>query len=169
MAVFKQATTPVTNVKEGDLWILPGAPDTVYVCSDHSASIPVWILFANATLNPVAGVSSITGGTGITVDTPTGDVTVSADDTAMVASLAGTANQITASAATGAVTLSLPSAVTLPGSLTVTTRTGTAAKAAAFTSGGVLAEVTGADGTFTSADGSPKTITVTKGIITDIV
>ena len=35
-------------------------------------------------------------------------------------SIAGTANQITASAATGAVTLSLPSAVTLPGSLALT-------------------------------------------------
>ena len=34
---------------------------------------------------------------------------------------AGTANQITASAATGAVTLSLPSAVTFPGSITTTT------------------------------------------------
>lgn len=140
MAVFKQATTPVTNVKEGDLWILPGAPDTVYVCSDHSATTPVWILFANATINPTAGVSSITG----------------------------TALQIARDAPTGAVTLSLPSAVTLPGSLTVTTRTGTAAKAAAFTSGGVLAEVTGADGSFVTADVVPQTVTVVKGIITNI-
>jgi hypothetical protein len=36
-----------------------------------------------------------------------------------VTSLAGTANQISVSAATGAVTLSLPSAVTMPGTLTV--------------------------------------------------
>ena len=40
--------------------------------------------------------------------------------TSAVTSLTGTANQITASAGTGAVTLSLPNAVTMPGSLTVT-------------------------------------------------
>ena len=38
-----------------------------------------------------------------------------------VTSLAGTANQITASASTGAVTLSIPSAFTAPGSITATT------------------------------------------------
>jgi hypothetical protein len=57
-----------------------------------------------------------------------------------VSALSGTANQITASASVGAVTLSLPSAVTLPGSMTLTTRTGTPATVAVFTSGGVLAE-----------------------------
>lgn len=41
--------------------------------------------------------------------------------TAGVTSIAGTANQITASAAVGAVTLSLPSAVVAPGSVTATT------------------------------------------------
>lgn len=41
-----------------------------------------------------------------------------------VSSIAGTANQVSVSAATGAVTLSLPSAVTMPGSLAVTTTLG---------------------------------------------
>jgi hypothetical protein len=110
--VFKQATTPISSVQEGDLWIVPGAPDTVYVCSDASGTTPVWILFANATINPTAGVSSITG----------------------------TALQITRSAPTGAVTLSLPAAITVPGSLTVTTRTGTPATFAMFDASGKLCE-----------------------------
>lgn len=71
-----------------------------------------------------------------------------------VTSLAGTALQITASAATGAVTLSLPSAVTLPGSLIVTTTSShlgamsqtTDAIATAQTVGLLLQNTTQADG-----------------------
>ncbi len=53
------------------------------------------------------------------------------DWTTPVSSIAGTSNQITASASTGAITLSLPSSVVLPGTLTMTdklsaTGTGTA-------------------------------------------
>ena len=64
-----------------------------------------------------AGVTGLVAGTGISVSSATGNVTVT---NIGVQSIAGTANQITASGATGAVTLSLPSAVTMPGSLTVT-------------------------------------------------
>ncbi len=49
-----------------------------------------------------------------------------------VTSLAGTANQITASASTGAVTLSLPSSVILPGTLTATGITTTGGGAAGY-------------------------------------
>lgn len=63
-------------------------------------------------------LATITQGTGITVTNGAGSITVA---NAGVTSIAGTANQITASASTGAVTLSLPSAITAPGSLTVTT------------------------------------------------
>jgi hypothetical protein len=60
-----------------------------------------------------AAITVVTAGTGISVSgtavTNTG-----------VTSIAGTANQITASASTGGVTLSLPSSVTLPGDLTIT-------------------------------------------------
>lgn len=62
--------------------------------------------------------STLTQGTGITVTNGSGTITIA---NAGVTSLAGTTNQITASASTGSVTLSLPSAITAPGSVTVTT------------------------------------------------
>jgi hypothetical protein len=73
------------------------------------------LLIGNGTNFTVATLGT---GTGISI-TP-GSGTLQINNTG-VTSLAGTANQITASASTGAITLSLPSAVTLPGSLTVTT------------------------------------------------
>lgn len=62
------------------------------------------------------GVTSAVAGTGISVSGATGAVTI---DNTGVTGITGTANQITASASTGSVTLSLPSAVTLGTSLTV--------------------------------------------------
>jgi hypothetical protein len=61
---------------------------------------------------------TIAGGTGITVaaNATTDTVTIT---NAGVTSIAGTANQITASGSTGSVTLSLPSAVTFPGTVTL--------------------------------------------------
>jgi len=64
------------------------------------------------------GVTSAIAGTGISVDVSTGDVTITNTG---VTSIAGTANQITASAATGSVTLSVPSTFIAPGSVTATT------------------------------------------------
>jgi len=66
------------------------------------------------------GVTQLTAGTGISVSAGTGNVTVTNTG---VQSLAGTSNQITVtpSGGTGALTLSLPSALTVPGSLTTTT------------------------------------------------
>ena len=67
------------------------------------------------------GISTLGSGTGFLKNTAG---TFSYDNstyiTSAVTSLTGTASQITASAGTGAVTLSLPNAVTMPGSLTVT-------------------------------------------------
>ena len=63
------------------------------------------------------GVTGLVAGTGVSVSSATGNVTITNTG---VQSIAGTANQISASGSTGAVTLSLPSAVTMPGSLTVT-------------------------------------------------
>ena len=65
-----------------------------------------------------AGVTGLVAGTGISVSSATGNVTVT---NIGVRSIAGTENQITASGATGAVTLSLPNAITTPGSLATTT------------------------------------------------
>jgi len=61
---------------------------------------------------------SLSAGTGITYDSSTGIISTGSG---FVTSIAGTANQINASASTGAVTLSLPSAVTFPGSAASTT------------------------------------------------
>jgi hypothetical protein len=74
---------------------------------------------------------TVSGGTGITLTTnDTTDTLIVTN--AGVTSIAGTTNQITASGSTGAVTLSLPSAVTFPGSVTLnadpTTALGAATK-----------------------------------------
>lgn len=64
------------------------------------------------------GVTGLVAGTAISISGSTGNITVTNTG---VQSIAGTSNQITASGSTGAVTLSLPSALTVPGSLNVTT------------------------------------------------
>jgi hypothetical protein len=60
--------------------------------------------------------ATLTAGTGIGITNASGSITI---NNSGVTSIAGTSNQITASASTGAVTLSLPSAVTITTSLTV--------------------------------------------------
>ena len=59
---------------------------------------------------------TIAGGTGITTSASAGTVTIDNDG---VLSVSGTGNQISASTVSGAVTLSLPSAVTFPGTVTL--------------------------------------------------
>ncbi len=79
-----------------------------------------------------------------------------------VTSIAGTANEITASASTGAVTLSLPSTVVLPGSLEVTTTSkfdgltyeSSAAVTAAGTTQGTATAITAAFNTVTATAGN---------------
>lgn len=66
-----------------------------------------------------ADLPSIGEGAHSVIQLPNDSGTVALTKTT-VSSIAGTSNQITASGSTGAVTLSLPSAVTMPGSLTVT-------------------------------------------------
>jgi hypothetical protein len=66
-------------------------------------------------------LNTITGGTGITVTNGSGTITIDVDNTELVTSVTGTANQITATPTVGDVVLTLPSAVILPGSLQVTT------------------------------------------------
>jgi hypothetical protein len=74
---------------------------------------------------------TVAGGTGISITTNATTDTLTIGNSG-VTSVAGTTNQITASASTGAVTLSLPSAVTFPGSVTLnadpTTALGAATK-----------------------------------------
>lgn len=66
-----------------------------------------------------AYVANLVAGTGITITGLGNEGTAPTITNAGVTSITGTANQITASAGTGAVTLSLPSALTAPGDLTV--------------------------------------------------
>jgi len=67
------------------------------------------------------GVLSNVAGTGISVSSSTGNVTVTNTG---VTSLTGTTNQVTVSSATGAVTVSLPSSVTIGGTMTAGTFSG---------------------------------------------
>src|SRR6185295_6293937 len=75
-----------------------------------------------------------------------------------VTSIAGTANQITASAATGDVTLSTPAAFTAPGSVTVT-----GAAAGAFSTTGVGIRIKGSALTRTDSTTGAGTIATTAG------
>lgn len=70
---------------------------------------------------------TIAGGTGITTSASAGTVTIDNDG---VLSVSGTANQISASTVSGAVTLSLPNAVTFPGTVTLNADPQTALEAA---------------------------------------
>ena len=70
-----------------------------------------------ATSGNVYTPSTLTQGTGITIANASGSVTIT---NAGVTSLAGTANQITASASTGSVTLSTPSTFVAPGTIAAT-------------------------------------------------
>lgn len=63
-------------------------------------------------------VASVGAGTGISVSGTGEGAAVTVSNTGVTA-VAGTANQIAASGSTGSVTLSLPSAITVPGSLTL--------------------------------------------------
>lgn len=63
-------------------------------------------------------LASLTAGSGIAVNNGAGSITI---DNTGVLSITGTANQITASASTGNITLSVPSTFIAPGSVEVTT------------------------------------------------
>src|SRR5437870_5567188 len=76
-------------------------------------------------------VNSVSGAGLVTCTPTTGSVVCTGTG---ASSITGTANQISRDVATGAVTLSLPSVVVAPGSLAVTTRTGTPATFACFDS-----------------------------------
>lgn len=86
-----------------------------YKTIDGGTSISIANSAGTITINNT-GVTSNIAGTGISVSGATGSVTITNTG---VLSVAGTANQIDATTSTGAVTLSLPAAVTIPTSLTI--------------------------------------------------
>lgn len=75
--------------------------------------------FTEASVDAVAAAIAAGTQTNITITYDDNAGSLSFNASGGVSSIAGTANQITASASTGAVTLSLPSAVTFPGSVTL--------------------------------------------------
>ena len=113
-------------------------------------------------------LATLTDGTGITITEAAGSITI---DNAGVVSLTGTTNEIEVSASTGAVTIGLPSDVTVSNSLTVSGLTANGAVSTgaagllvstALTNGQLLIGSTGAApaaGTLTGGTG----ITVTNG------
>jgi len=109
-------------------WKLTGGAVRAFVDKDGGANF-------GGTLT--AGTRTGTPATFASFDS-SGKLVAGAAYAAPVGPIAGTSNQISASAASGSVTLSLPSSVTMPGDLTVTTRTGTPATFTTFDSGGKL-------------------------------
>lgn len=105
-----------------------------------STSNSITIGNSSATSCIIAGISgvSVSNLNLVTINTSTGQLGSQAITTGIVTSITGTANQITASASTGAVTLSLPSAITTPGSLTATTTLTATAGAITATAGNVV-------------------------------
>ena len=75
--------------------------------------------FTEASVDAVAAAIAAGTQTNITITYDDNAGTLSFNASGGVASISGTANQITASTSTGAVTLSLPNAVTFPGSVTL--------------------------------------------------
>ncbi len=111
------ATGNVTITNTGVTGIQAGTGISVNANTGNVTVTNNGVLSFNGSTGAVTGVSSAVAGTGISVSGATGAVTFTNTG---VQSISGTTNQITASGSTGAVTLSLPSAVTMPGSLTVT-------------------------------------------------
>lgn len=108
------ATQAYAQPVDTDLTALAGLSTTGIVVRTGSGTVATRTLVAgtNITLTNADGVS--------------GNITINASGTASgVSSIAGTTNQITASASTGAVTLSLPSSLVLPNGTTATTQTST--------------------------------------------
>mgnify|MGYP000285286688 CR=1 FL=1 len=97
------------------------------------------------------GVTSNVAGTGISVSGATGAVTITNTG---VTSIAGTANQITASAATGSVTLSVPTTFVAPGTVQVT--------------GGLFQSTSAAVSAAGSTQGTATALTASYNVVTTV-
>jgi len=134
--VVLPSSTSIGSVDSTELGYLNGVTSAIQTQLDAKQA-------SDADLTAIAGLSttgivvrtgagtaatrSLVAGTNITLtnaDGVSGNITINATGgTSGVSSIAGTTNQITASASTGAVTLSLPSTLTLPSATVATTQT----------------------------------------------
>ena len=120
-----------------------------------TVSVPnIGVTAVNGSTGSVLVVSSITAGTGISVSTSTGSVTLT---NLGVQTVTGTANQITASASTGAVTLSLPQSIA-----TSSTVQFGGVTASILTATSALGYGTGAGGTVTQTVSASSTVAINK-------
>jgi hypothetical protein len=162
-------TTAVTFPVSGTLATLAGAEaltNKTYNGNAWTAGTGTLAIGAGKTLTQ-SNTLTYTGTDGSTVNFGTGGTVLYSTGGGYVSSIAGTANQISASGATGDVTLSIPSTFVAPGSIAATTGvSGTTGTFSTLTSGRVpFASTAGllvddADMTFAT-----DTLTVTKATI----
>jgi trimeric autotransporter adhesin len=151
--VIKTSGAPSSKLTEDGIGTIAvdNAAANAYMLVSKSGGVDTWDLIAGSS----AGLTSLTGDSG-TATASGGSI-----------KLAGTANEITTTAASHTVTLSLPSAITAPGSLTTTTSlaattTVTGGTGVTATTGNVVATA-GAVNAGTSMTATLGNITATNG------
>lgn len=117
------ATSPISlSNGESRTWTLTFLTPSSIIIEDGSSPAVVTLSNAGTTslvnsgTSPSLATKGLINGTGISFSTSATDVTIT---NAGVTSITGTLNQITATPSTGSVTISLPSAVTIASSLTI--------------------------------------------------
>ena len=118
------------------------------------------ILIGSAGVDPV--IAAINSGTGILVANGAGSITVSNTG---VTALTGTVNQITVSASTGSVTLSIPSVFVAPGSIAATTTiSGTTFKSSTLTASRIVVSDVSKNLTSLTTANSAALVTTSAGV-----
>jgi hypothetical protein len=123
MSYKQQAPLPVNEGGTGDLTLtLHGVVigETTSALGTTAAGTDGQVLLGSTGANPAFGTLTSSGGT-ISFTPGPASLNLDVSGVGIVTSITGTANQITASAATGAVTLSTPATFIAPGSIAATT------------------------------------------------
>lgn len=123
MAYKQFAPLPVDEGGTGDLTLtLHGVVigETTSALGTTAAGLNGQVLLGSNSANPAFGTLTSAGGT-IAFTTGPASLNLEVSGVGVVTSITGTTNEITASASTGAVTLSIPSTFIAPGSIQATT------------------------------------------------